>query len=468
MYYSLAFFLLLIPILILYYAAPNNWLRGRWQNILLLLASLLILAAWDYRSLGFLVAATGLNYGASLAMISSDRPAKRKAWLIAGLASNLGVLLVFKWHQFFIENAQRLLSLLGQNIESPALAILIPLGISFFVFQNLSYLVDIYQGTLKPPGSILDFGVYTLYFPKLVAGPIERARSFLPKLAIARPFQSGNLQIGMALILQGLFKKLAVANPLAAFIDPVFLRPELFSTPELLRAVSFFTVQIYFDFSGYTDLARGISALFGIQLTENFAQPYMSESITTFWRRWHISLSSWFRDYLFFPLERTRRKYRWWPQALNTLIVFFLTGAWHGASYNFLVWGLIHGGAISLEQSPAGKWLKAAWRPLQHAYALIVVMVGWVFFKSWGMLAALAFFRQLISFSGMDQFLALLPSMLIPWIPVVIFDLFQARQKDVVFFSYWKPLPRALLVAGLILGIILGSGIRAPFIYSGF
>lgn len=458
----------LIVILFLYYAPPNRWLRGKWQNILLLVVCLVIVAVWDYRSLVFLVIAAVMNYAAGLAIDRSGTTALRKTVLTLGLAGNLGVLLVFKWYQFFLDNSLRLLSLLGQNVPSPVLSLLIPLGISFFVFQNLSYLIDVYRGDLKPPASFLDFAIYELYFPKLVSGPIERAPDFLPQLAAPRIFQITNLQLGAMLILLGLFKKLAIANPLAPFIDPLFREPALFSTPELLRALLFFTVQIYFDFSGYTDIARGISTLFGIKLMDNFRQPYSAKTISLFWGRWHISLSRWFRDYVFYPLEGKRRRRAWWPQQVNVLVVFLLTGAWHGASYNFLIWGLIHGSAIAFEQSRPGRWLKSLWKPLQHLYVMAVVMIGWVFFKSWGTIASLTFFRQLLSFSGMDQFLPLLPSMIIPWIPVLLFDHFQSRQKEIVFFSTWKPLPRALLIASMVLWIILGSGIRAPFIYGNF
>lgn len=470
---SIAFFLFLAVVLLLYYLLPR-----RAQNPLLLAASYLFYGLWDYRFLALLAAATLLAFFCGQAIARTLQAGRRKAWLALSLAGNLGALAFFKYAGFFVENAARVLGVLGLHVNLPTLNLLLPVGISFYLFQTISYTVDVYRGALAPTRNLVDFALYVAYFPKLLAGPIERAGTFLPQIAAPRPANTIQWRSALALVLVGLFKKVAIADPLSVFIDPVFMRPSLFSSPELLRAALFFTLQIYADFSGYTDIARGASRLLGIELAENFRQPYLSPNITLFWRRWHISLSSWLRDYLYIPLGGNRQgKVRTY---IHLMLTMLLGGLWHGASWNFVIWGGLHGGYLAAhrllggrrkepEPRPAGR---GAWRVVLDgpsiAATFALVTLAWVFFRAWGAKAAFDFLQQLASLRELGQLPMLLPSILIPWAPIVALDVLQQRHRDELFFLRWQPLPRAVLYAVLVLAIILGAGIRAPFIYTQF
>ncbi len=459
---SIDFYAVLIIVLVVYYVAPKKF-----QNWILLVSSLFFYGLWDVRFLGLLVMVTIVTWLISLSIVKEKEAKRKKTLLIFGICINLCVLGYFKYSGFFIENFDRLLGAFGFQITLPTLYLLLPLGVSFYTFSSISYLVDISRGTLKLPKDFLQFATYTTYFPKIIAGPIERAQKFLPFLERERHLDMDTLKIGLGLILVGLFKKVVLADPLSPFIDPVFQRPEFFSTPMLFRAVVFFTIQIYCDFSGYTDIALGVSKLLGIDLMQNFQQPYFSDNVSIFWRRWHISLSNWFRDYVYFPLERRWRS----PQILrymNILVVFLLTGLWHGASFNYIIWGCIHGFGIIFEVSPIGKLVRISPKPIRHIYLMSIVMIGWVFFKSWGVKAALNFFGNLLEMSGLHEFRTVGISILVPTMLMLVLDLFQSKAKHPIFFKDWRPIAQGLTMGVLILCIILSSGIRAPFIYGNF
>jgi D-alanyl-lipoteichoic acid acyltransferase DltB (MBOAT superfamily) len=460
---SLDFFLFLVVFLLIYYGAPR-----RLQNLVLLAGSYIFYGLWDGRFLLFLAFSTLLSHACAKTIAGSREDWKRKLALAASLVGNLGVLIGCKYLDFFIESASSLLRALGFKVASPVLLIILPVGISFYTFQAIAYTLEVYRGVIRPVDSVLHYAVYMAYFPKLVAGPLERVRAFIPQISTPRAANIENIRVGLALMLLGLFKKVAIADPISPYIDPLFLKPGLFSTPELIRAVLFYTLQIYCDFSGYTDLARGASKLLGIDLSENFRFPYFANSITHFWRGWHITLSNWFRDFIFFPLERTRRQARWLSSQLNVVIVFSLTGLWHGDSVNFILWGLIHGGAIALETGVPGKWLQNVWRPLRHIYVMMVVVIAWIFFRSFGTRAALDFMAQLISLRGLELMPQTLVSILIPWAPVLLLDLVHYRAGDQLAFLRWGWVARGLMIAGMILAIVIGSGTRSPFIYAQF
>lgn len=466
---SSEYLLFLAVVLILYYVLPH-----RVQNLLLLVASYAFYALWDYRFLFLLVAVTALCFFCGKAIGTANTVRAKRTWLIVSLLGCFGALGFFKYFDFFTQNASRALGMIGLHSDMPTLNLVLPLGISFYVFQAASYSVDVYHGHTQASVRLLDFALFVAFFPKIIAGPIERAAHLLPQLSAPRSFRSCQAREGIALIIVGLFKKAAIADPLSPFIDPLFIRPEMFSTPELLRAMLFFTLQIYCDFSGYSDIACGAGLLLGIELTDNFQQPYLSTNIAQFWRRWHISLSNWLRDYLYIPLGGNRRGRL--LTYFNLMVTMLIGGLWHGASWNFVVWGGLHGFCLIIHRMWKGTFPKLRERTrftvilnlLSVVGTFALVSIAWVFFKAWGTQAAFRFLTELLSFRGLDQLPIMLFSVLIPWVPVCTIDFLQYYSKERPFFSKWSPLARAALYAVMILAIILGSGIHAPFIYQQF
>ncbi len=349
----------------------------RSRNLVLLVGSL-IFYAWGEHALVLLMLAsiTG-NYLFGLAL---TRPGRRaRAALIGAVAFNLGLLGFFKYANFFVDNLNVLLGLTGL----PALhldPVHLPIGISFFTFQALSYVIDVSRGQSPPQKNPLDLALFIALFPQLIAGPIIRYNSIAPQLH-QRLMHLEGFAAGARRFILGLAKKVLIANTMAGVCDAIFAIPggELSAGIAWLGILAY-TLQIYFDFSGYSDMAIGLGCMLGFDFPENFNYPYVARSIREFWRRWHISLSTWFRDYLYIPLGGNRvgpvRVY------LNLLTVFFLVGLWHGASWTFVVWGLWHGLFIVLERRGLGKLLQRLWSPLQHAYTLVLVMTGWVFFRA--------------------------------------------------------------------------------------
>lgn len=316
-------------------------LDTRRQNLMLLLASYVFYGSWDWRFLGLLWISTLVDFALGRAIHRSDSPRRRKLLVTASLVVNLGILGVFKYFDFFSVNLQALLSTLGVQASLPLLHVILPVGISFYTFQTLSYTIDIYRRKFDPVDSLLDFALFVGFFPQLVAGPIERASSLLPQIAKARTILPEEVRKGLWLILWGLFKKIFVADNLARLVDPVFANYADCSGLEVLLATYGFTFQILADFSGYTDIARGVAKLMGFELMVNFRFPYFVTNPRDFWREWHISLSTWLRDYLYIPLGGNRGS-RWFIYR-NLMVTFLLGGFWHGASWNYIAWGAYEG-----------------------------------------------------------------------------------------------------------------------------
>jgi alginate O-acetyltransferase complex protein AlgI len=333
---SFVFVLFLAIVLPVYYA-----LSHRWQNRFLLVASYVFYGYWDWRFLGLLAISTVLDFALALLIAGTDSPRRKKRRVALSVVVNLGILGFFKYFDFFVDSAAVLLESAGLQANLPMLRVVLPVGISFYTFQSMAYTIDVYRGIQPPTRNLLDFALYVAYFPQLVAGPIERASRLLPQIQSPRRVGQAQWERGAQLILWGYVKKVAIADGLAPYADAVFRDPSSFSGLSLWLGVYCFAVQIYCDFSGYTDIARGVSQLLGIELMENFRQPYLSRNITEFWRRWHISLSTWLRDYLYVPLGGNRRgpamQYR------NLMITMLLGGLWHGAAWTFVVWGGLHG-----------------------------------------------------------------------------------------------------------------------------
>jgi D-alanyl-lipoteichoic acid acyltransferase DltB (MBOAT superfamily) len=343
---SLTFLLFLAVVLPLYYA-----LAHRWQNKMLVVASYVFYGAWDWRFLFLLLISTVVDFNCARAMDAAS-PKGRKRLLYLSLAVNLGILGFFKYFNFFIGSAASLLDTLGFQASIPTLTIILPVGISFYTFQTLAYTIDVYRGKQKSHRDIIDFALYVSYFPQLVAGPIERSQRLLTQIAKPRTVDAAAVSSGVQLIIMGYLKKVAIADSVAPYVESAFADPSAHSTPFLILSLYLFALQIYGDFSGYSDIARGVSRLLGIELMINFRQPYLARHITEFWRRWHISLSSWLRDYLYIPLGGNRggnfATYR------NLMITMLLGGLWHGASWNFVIWGGLHGVYLSVHKLVAG------------------------------------------------------------------------------------------------------------------
>ncbi len=362
------------------------WLSERRFRVYVLVAASLGFLGWGQpMALIWLGAALLVNYGLGF-WVEWGR--KRPLWLWAAIGLNLALLFFFKWMPIHS------LAWLPPTWAEQVLGLVVPLGLSYFTFQAISYLVDIWRGTIAAERDLARLAAYLLFFPKLIAGPLVRYKPFAAQLQELVP-SAEQIAAGIRRLLAGFVKRALIANQLAVFVNAAFDQPQANLAPGLAwLALLAYSVQIYFDFSGYTDMALGLAAMAGIKLPENFNAPYLAESISDFWRRWHISLSTWFREYVFFPLERRRLPF--FGQQINILIVFALTGLWHGFKPTFLIWGLLHGLAIALEMSGFGRWLKSIWRPLRYLYMLTVVLAGWVFFRADSLDFAFWFFRRLI------------------------------------------------------------------------
>ncbi|WP_147818762.1 MBOAT family O-acyltransferase [Salidesulfovibrio onnuriiensis] len=353
------------------------------RKLFLLAASYYFYAYWDYRFLSLILLSTLTDYCVGRALEITEDKGKRRWLLVASLVVNLGLLGYFKYCNFFIESAAPLLEKVG--LHAGTLDIILPVGISFYTFQTLSYTIDVYRRKMPVCRSLFDFALFVAFFPQLVAGPIVRAAHFLPQLALARPLNRDDLYEGFRRFTFGLTKKVFLADRLAMYVDFVFENSALMDTSTLWLGVVAYTLQIYFDFSGYSDMAIGAARMMGYDLGENFNFPYLSRSFSEFWRRWHISLSSWVRDYLYIPLGGNRGGAA--RTSLNLMLTMLLMGLWHGAAWTFVFWGGLHGLGLVTERLVFGK---ESIRPphtlvsglLGWGYTILVAVVGWVFFRA--------------------------------------------------------------------------------------
>jgi alginate O-acetyltransferase complex protein AlgI len=376
----------------------RHWLEPR--KLFLTLASYVFYAAWDWRFCFLLLGSSLFNYAAGLAIEWARDGRLRKPMMLIGVAGNLAVLCFYKYYDFFIESLNDLFLSIGFERELPYMAVILPLGISFFTFQGISYVVDVYRRDVRASTSLLDIMLYKSFFPQLVAGPIVRASTLIPQLR-ARPDPSAILMSwGLVLILVGLFKKLIVANYLATLlVDEVFFDPSYYGTWDLLVAAYAYAVQIYCDFSGYSDMAIGTAALLGYRFDKNFDQPFRAASMREFWRRWHISLSSWLRDYLYIPLGGSHRGP--WMTRRNLMITMLLGGIWHGAAWTFVIWGFMHGLALVIENMLTGRRQlqrrSPLWRGLGVLYTFHLVVAAFIFFRAESLDYALLYFESLFT-----------------------------------------------------------------------
>lgn len=385
---SHVFLNLFLPLLLLlYFCSPRKA-----KNVLLLAGSLFFYAWGEPSLVVVMLCSTGMNYLFGR-LVQQFRGEPRGRWIVAlAVAANLGFLVYFKYAVFLIDSINGLLASVG-SWQLTQIEVALPIGISFYTFQAMSYVVDVYRGDVDADDSFINVALYIALFPQLIAGPIVRYRD------VAEQIQTRNEHVGMVAsgvqrFIVGLGKKMLIANSAATVADAVFDIPNAqLSAPVAWLGIVCYSLQIYFDFSGYSDMAIGLGRMFGFRFLENFNYPYIAASVTEFWRRWHISLSTWFRDYLYIPLGGNRHGS--WKTCRNLMIVFLLCGLWHGASWTFVAWGVYHGGFLMLERQGLGKFLDRCWRPLRHAYLLIAVTGGWVFFRADSLSHALVYLKTL-------------------------------------------------------------------------
>jgi alginate O-acetyltransferase complex protein AlgI len=393
---SPVFIIFFLAVFCLYWGAR----RRTPQNVVLLIASYIFYGAWSWKFLLLLMFSTVLDFCCGLLVGSAQEPRRRKAYVAASAVINLGLLGFFKYYGFFVTEAARLLTSLGFEPHMAVLQVVLPVGISFYTFQSLGYVIDVYRGKLPAERNLLNYALFVAFFPQLVAGPIERAGNLLVQIKRARTWSTAGLESGLMLMLWGLFKKVVIADSLSPYVDAVYGDPGHYSAGALLTATVFFAFQIYCDFSGYTDTARGTARALGFDLMKNFDFPYTSRTPVEFWRRWHISLSQWFQDYLYYPLAmRAMRKGGWGAKYRAHIVSMSLIGLWHGANWTFLAFGLYWGLVIAAylylseritdadaETSPATStrqlWVERLKGPLSVALMFAIVCVGWMLFRA--------------------------------------------------------------------------------------
>ena len=388
---SIEFLLFLPLVFVLYWFVFNKNIKH--QNLLILLSSYIFYGWWDYRFLSLIFLSTIVDYFIGLGISNQASLKNKRILLWCSVLFNLGVLGFFKYYNFFIESWIDLFSSIGYDIKSTwTLNIILPVGISFYTFQTMSYTIDIFKGKLNPTKDFVSFAAFVSFFPQLVAGPIERATNLLPQILNKRKFKYEQGVQGLKLIFWGLFKKVVVADTLAPIVNDIFENYQDFGGATLWLGAIYFSFQIYCDFSGYSDIAIGTSKLFGFELMSNFKFPYFSRNIGEFWRRWHISLSTWFRDYLYIPLGGSKKGK--WISLRNIFIIFLVSGFWHGANWTFIVWGLFHSilfipsfvfktnrkyvSSVIAENS----FMPSPKEFIQVGTTFILVTIGWVFFRS--------------------------------------------------------------------------------------
>ncbi|MCA9425572.1 MAG: MBOAT family protein [Candidatus Omnitrophica bacterium] len=445
-------------------------LNRKWQNGLLLVASYVFYGWWDWRFLSLIAVSTVIDYVLALQIDQRDKESQRKFFLILSCIANLGLLGFFKYFNFFTESAVEIIRWMGFTPDPVTLNIVLPVGISFYTFQTMSYTIDVYRGHLKPTRNFLDYSVYVSFFPQLVAGPIERATHFLPQVQNERTITYQRIREGAWLILLGYFKKLVIADNLADIVNPVFNDPSAHHGLTIVIAIYAFAFQIYGDFSGYSDIAIGTSRLFGFDLMRNFAFPYFSRDIAEFWRRWHISLSTWLRDYLYISLGGNKdgplKTYR------NLFLTMLLGGLWHGAAWNFVLWGIYQGGLLIFHRLIFGRSKEPEKVHLGRRIVNIAIMfqfvcVGWLLFRVNSMADLSVLIQNLFAWET------------IPWIwvgymavvltPLLLLQLNKEVSGDLLHIKKWRPSARLAVYLILLAYIALfGKVDGGEFIYFQF
>ncbi len=444
------------------------------RNSFLLIASYFFYGYWDWKFCLLLATSTIVDYFLGIQIEKNKTQLKKKALLIVSLVTNLGILGFFKYFNFFIDSFSEMVGQFGYSPDYLHLNIILPVGISFYTFQTLSYSIDIYRGSLKPTRNFIDFALFVAFFPQLVAGPIEKARDLLPQISSKRIPTKKQLSEGVILIVTGLFRKVMIGDVSGRYVDNILNDMSYYHSSELLFAMFLFSIQIYCDFSGYSKMARGCAKLLGFELSINFEQPYLSNNITDFWRRWHISLSSWLKEYLYFSLGGNRKG----PvrTKFNLFTTMLLGGLWHGAGMNFIIWGGLHGIYLSVHKWYMGN-LNVPKLPntipikiLKVIITLFFVQFAWVFFRLSSMDEIFFFFQKIIYWESSDLTPKLLSIYLTFSIMVLTLDIVEFKLKNHTFLILANPLLRyGILIILFTVSLLYIYQVEAlPFIYFQF
>jgi alginate O-acetyltransferase complex protein AlgI len=457
-------FLIFFPIVFfLYWGVFKK--KNQTQNFLLLVASYLFYGWWDYRFLGLLVFTTIVDYFLAIQIHKTHAKKRKRLFLAISLLMNLGILLFFKYANFFISSWVDAWSLLHIKFDLATLKIVLPIGVSFYTFQELSYTIDVYYGRMKPARNFINFSSCISFFPVLVAGPIERVRNLLPQFEKPRVFSSDLAVKGGRLILWGMFKKVVVGDNCAIFSNYIFANPNQMPFYILFLGAIYFSFQIYCDFSGYSDIAIGTARLLGFEIMLNFKKPYFSRNIAEFWRRWHISLSSWFRDYIYFPLGGS--KVGKVKGLRNILIIFLVSGFWHGASWTFITWGLLHAiyyipsflserNRTHLDSVAEGKMLPSLKELGQMFGTYFLVCFAWIFFRAATMRDALEYVSRMLLLQTVDGHFVYLFKGLLPVIVFLLIEWLNRTNYQDGIFALYPRFPKPLLAGiEIVLGLLI-------------
>jgi len=478
---SINFAIFLPIVFIIYWFATKRDLKL--QNILLLVSSYFFYACWDWRFLFLLLTSIILVYYPGKFMSASKNQKVRQLWLWLSIGFSLGFLGIFKYYNFFVNSFADLLLNFGLQINPFSLNVILPVGISFYTFHGLSYIIDLYKGRIEVEKDFVNYAVFVSFFPLLIAGPIERATHLLPQIRTPRIFDYNKAVDGLKQILWGLFKKIVIADNCADYANMIFNNSANYSGSTLVLGALFFTFQIYCDFSGYSDIALGTARLLGIELLRNFSFPYFSRDIAEFWRRWHISLTTWFRDYLYIPLGGSRGSN--WMKIRNTFIIFLVSGFWHGASWTFIAWGalnaiyflpimLTHNNRKNLEIVAQGKTYPSLKELFSMVITFSITVFAWIFFRANSIGHAISYISQIFSpslftfpnFAEMRKAVTVI-------ILVGIFVLIEWKGREGQYaishlgLEWERPLRYAMYYA-IILAIFWFSGNEQQFIYFQF
>lgn len=478
---SLNFAIFLPIVFILYWYATNKNLKL--QNMLLLASSFFFYACWNWHFLFLLSISIVLVYYPGKFMSASKSQKVRRLWLWLSIVFSLGFLGVFKYYNFFIESLAEMLSNVGLQANPLSLNLILPVGISFYTFHGLSYIIDLYKGRIEEEKDFVNYAVFVSFFPLLIAGPIERATHLLPQIKAPRTFNYNKAVDGLRQILWGLFKKIVIADGCAESANMIFNNSASYSGSTLVLGALFFTIQIYCDFSGYSDIALGVARLFGIELLRNFAFPYFSRDIAEFWRRWHISLTTWFRDYLYIPLGGSRGGT--WMKIRNTFIIFLVSGFWHGANWTFIAWGalnaiyflplmLTNNNRNNIEIVAQGRNIPTLKEFLSMLITFGITVFAWIFFRADSIGHAFSYISEMFSsslltiphYTGMAR---ALPIVFMTGIFLIVEWFGREQQYAIANLGIkWKRPLRYALYYAIIIAIFWFSGKEQQFIYFQF
>lgn len=479
LYNTLEFSILYIAVFLLYWFATNKNLRL--QNILILVASYMFYGWWDWRFLSLVLGSSLTDYFVANQISAAGNQKVKKLWLYVSLTVNLGLLGVFKYYGFFVDSFIDMFQMMGYQLNERSTSIILPVGISFYTFQTLSYTIDVYRGRFKATKELVPFLAFVSFFPQLIAGPIERASNLLPQFFKHRKFDLKKAKDGLRQVLWGLFKKVVVADGLGSVVDTIIGYHTEYSGSVLALGVIFFAIQLYCDFSGYSDMAIGTARMMGFTLMRNFNYPFFARDMLDFWRRWHISLTTWFKDYVFLSMSKGKAPQGKWVVARNYILTFTISGLWHGSNWTFVIWGLLHG----LFQVPYLIWpqlrskiqqtrapfnflgtLRAA---MQMGITLVLNLLALVFFFSESVSYAFSYFSHMFSLSLLS-----LPNIYrkeLYWVIVFMGVEWLMMYKKKVFplqIAEWHPVLRWTLYYGLTFVILYFNYDRRAFVYFQF